>query len=240
MAAALALCAGIGQANAAPVLIDNFSTTQTLSATGANATNGSGVLTGADSIGGARFASIKNDANAGGTSNLNINDANNPNAFVAYSNDVNTQSVLHMLWDGGTDATNNFGLGGIDLTSGGFSDRIRIASKSDAGATGTITIFTDATHSSSATFSIPSGLGGTSDPFASVDLTFLSDFAGSADFTTVAAITLDINGPAALDAAIDFISAEPPPQVPEPMTLSLLGFGIIGLGAARRRRRTAQ
>lgn len=240
-ASAFALFLWVGQTAAAPVLIDDFTTPQTLCAGGdCGSPSASGVVA-PNAVGGHRFASIDSDESATGTSFLDVKDGANPVATAAFSNGPNTQRTLHFLWDGGTDSGNDFGLAHVDFTGGGSNDRIRVAGKSDLGATGTLKLFTDSNHLSVATFAIPANTAADSDPFVDVDVLF-SGFApgagaaGGADFGNITAVTLDIGGPAGLDAIIDFIDARDPPQVPEPTALSLVGLGIAGIGVARRRR----
>jgi hypothetical protein len=59
------------------------------------------------------------------------------------------------------------------------------------------------------------------------------NFAGSADFTQITSIRIDLTGTTAWDAAFDALSVE---SVPEPATLTLLGAGLMGIGTLRKKR----
>jgi hypothetical protein len=145
---------------------------------------------------------------------------------VAYASDVATTGRALIVYDGvDADAAINFtGLGGVDLTEGGLNDRFDVGVASDLGSSMVITVYTDATHYSTATIPVPA------DPtytFHVSQLPFASFTpagpGGGAVFTSVGAITVAIDGSiAATDVLVNYfvVTGEIPPQeVPEPPTI---------------------
>ncbi len=234
-AAVAALALGSAPAMAAPVLIDNFNTSQSLTAMATGpATNSNGVTgSTSDLIGGARLAQIAITSGMG-SATFNVNNSNTGPGQANYSNQFSVQSNLLLNWNGGTsDITSHTGLGGIDLTGGGTNSEILVSYSSDLGALGTVTVYSgDGSSSSSRSWNFTGG--GTLD---TANLGF-GTFSGTADFTDVSAITLSVDGVSNFDGMLDIISA-PGTNVPEPMTLSLLGFGLLGVGYVRRRSKKA-
>jgi hypothetical protein len=220
--------------NATPVLIDNFSTDQFVSVgpSGTNPlTNTGGILTGTNSIGGARTISITRTAGSG----FDYVQTTGGIARVLSGDDEVTASFT---WDGDIDpALNATGLGGIDLTGGGSNIYFYLASRSDAVGPISVTIYSDAGNASRAMINSP-GTGFGSAAFASNLILFsaFSNFLGSgATFTNVGAIvvTVDGTGLAGLDTQIDLIEAT---SVPEPGTLAFvaIGLGLTAFSLSKR------
>ena len=231
-AALFAVQAGVSLA--APILIDNFTDPQFFGVGpgGSNPLTASqGIVTGANSIGGARNITITRTSgnsfdfiSTGGIFELNLAAADAGSALV--------------IWDGDTNNTiNTTGLS-VDLTDGGTNVAFQLFSRSDLVSPVTITVYSGA-NASSFTYNTP-GLGFGLVPFTETFLYFsnFTTIAGTgADFTNVGAITLFIDSSAlsraGADTQIDLIGAVP---VPEPSTMLLSGLAIAALGFVRRKR----
>ncbi len=238
-AAVAALALGSGRASAAPIVIDDFSVPQLLQASASDASPAVGSATGpaANVIGGARLAQITVTSSVG-SARLDIHDApaimggDNSTDTALYSNTFGANSDLLVVWNG-SDVTANIGdrsgLGSFDLTDGGANGAIFVTYASDLPAIGTFTVFSNGgTNSSTRSWNFPGGNTGMPD---TLPLTFAS-FSGDADFHDVSAVTLSLSGGSAFDGMIDILASRP---VPEPATLTLLGFGLLGFGYMRRR-----
>jgi len=229
--AATALCI-VTVAPAQAFLIDNFATTQSVSRTGVGS-NGAGIAT-AGAVGGTRYTEATVTSGAG-TLDLSSNTPI-PSAFSHSQGSGVTGSSL-LQWDGDTNSTLDFGLGGVDLTDMGISTGIVIRLIStDFPVNITLTVYENASDFSSRTVTLPA---------LAMNIDFFVDFASfiatgaGADFTSVEAITLTMNDTpptfANADLTIDFIESAPPPNVSEAGTLALFGLGLIGVAVARRR-----
>ncbi len=221
----------------ASVIIDPFGTTsQTLNAPAAAGTVSQGVAaTGA--AGGNRFASITKVSGTGTGSTgdtLDINAAT-PGLLEFNTAAADTSNIL-VRWDGDTNNTLDFGLGGFSLSQGGLNTFIRLALESDLVAGGSVTVYKDAANFSTATFNTPA-LGFSS--FTNADLLFTSfvSTGTGADFNAANAIELRINGIGGLDVRADFVSADTN-GIPEPASLAMIGGGLTALAFMLRRRKT--
>lgn len=234
-----AVAAQLSPAAAAPVLIDNYTTGQCVADPAIGAfgcpTQG-GVLTGVNSIGGARFLRALNQ-NAMGTVVVDVNNSTGFFGianFLTYISGTNTDGDAFAIYDGDTNNTVDLGLGGgsgIDLTGGGMNTVFLLTAQGDHAFTFRVRVYTSATDFSTLDFAVPVA------PLMTYNLPFASFTASGAgaDFTAAKAIELSIFAPTALDAQIDFFAASIP--VPAPGALAVFGLGLLGLAAARPRRR---
>jgi hypothetical protein len=215
---------------AAPVLIDNFNTTQnlTIPSGGSNPTNISGsVATGANAIGGSRTIDLTRTSGLGSAeASANIV----TNGVLAFDTASSTIGAARLTWNAG-----GAGLGNADLTGGGTNQVFDVAIRSDLVAQLTLTVTSDG-GTSSWTFNAPGN--GSGNPFVDLLLDFnnpTSSTGTGADLTAADQIQLFINSNnvTSFDGQIDFIQAR---GVPEPITLALFGASLIGLGVARRRK----
>jgi len=223
-----------GAANA--LTIDNFDTgTQNLTKNDNTSTssNVSG-LAGTDTIGTTRKLNLTgiSGATAGlaAAAKIDVGDSN----FFSVSNDPSVDSTVTVIWDadGGIGADNvvkTNGLGGADLTDGntelGFVfDLIFI----DLNVTIDLTVWDMAGNNDTFNHNFPIAVDNYFIPF--------TEFVG-VDPTNVGAIRLVLNGPAGWDAIFNIVDTRT--GIPVPAPLALIGLGLFGLGAVRRRSQSA-
>jgi hypothetical protein len=204
------------------LLIDNFSTDQSVAVTGAAPASSSGNVAGGGMISADRDITI--NKTTGGTGGANGTYVDVQGGLLGVANGPVTDSNVHVLWDG-------FAV--TDLTAGGATG-FYLALPTAIDNTLKIDFFINGmTSSISKTF-----LNGASGP----DFFFsFSDFSAPGVFTSVTSIEMVLysTGPA-WDAQVDLLETRdrPPTKVPEPGTLGLLGLGLLG-GVAMRRRKSA-
>ena len=135
------------------------------------------------------------------------------------------------------EAALSYGQGGdlnADLTDSGSNEAIQLVfNTADFAGTLTITVETAGVGTSVWTGATPSGLNNVSIPDGILDVPFV-DFAGSASFSNVDSITVELEAAPSGDYAITRISAVPEGYVPEPMTLGLLAVGGLAVLARKR------
>ncbi|QSA95695.1 PEP-CTERM sorting domain-containing protein [Methylococcus sp. EFPC2] len=169
-----------------------------------------------------------------------------------FSQDTQAGAEAQIQWDGsnvgveGADGgiLNPTGLGGINLWDTGslFSFDVIFA---DQGFTADVIVYTDATHFSRIRIDtvVPVSNQTFSLAFAAFEnAAFVAanggaGSAGLADLNNVGALQVILNPLGtglSIDLTIDNITT-----VPEPATLSLLGMGLLGMGASARRRKLA-
>jgi len=225
--ATVAICL-MAAAPAQAFLIDDFNTLQTVAQTGVGS-NGAGIAT-PGAVGGARYTQATVTAGAGA---LDLGSDFPINGAFSHSQASGVTGNSLLQWDGDSNSTLGFGLGGVDLTDAGASTGIVIRLlQTDFPVNITINVFENASDYSSTTVVVP---------FLAMNVDFFIDFASfiptgaGADFTSVEAINLTINdatGFANADVAIDFIEST---SIPEAGILAIFGLGLIGVAAARRR-----
>lgn len=176
-----------------------------------------------------------------------------PSGVLNFSTGTGMVANGIVQWDGtagfaagGRNGINVAGLGGVDLTGGGYNLGIQVLTyNADHPFTFTIAAFTDATHYSIVTLNahttpsftlppIPSLIpfvGFQACGFSGGDVVSVVCGAGGAvNFANLGALELDINGTENLDLTIGLVQS-----VPEPAVLGLMGASMFGLAWARRR-----
>jgi hypothetical protein len=214
-AAALSFAALAPAANAAPILIFGQ-------------TSGSNTITGTGGLGGTSFS--------GTDIAISISQiaAANPTPIAAFlditaSNITGATTVLGAIVQhfSGTFSINSLANNtGTNFLSGTFTDAAITAS----GASG-IAVFADATFTSSVitTLGLPRNFNlALTNVLPVVSTTACTTVPACSSGQTISSFTAAIAGDASANAA-----------VPEPMSIALLGAGLLGLGVARRRKHAA-
>ena len=216
--------------NAQALLIDNFSDVQSLSHSSPGFISSTATTPGA--LGGKRDARVNVTASPAGNS-LDLNIAGTQQT-LSHSQGSRVTGTSSIEWDGGNGAgsINTTGLGGVDLTDGGISDRLSVmVVETDLPSSLSFTIYDMLGGSASGVLN----LGAVPVP-TSFDLLF-SNFVGTVDMANVGAIKMVISGSPNTDLTIDFVETT---HTPEPSTLLLLGTGLLSVaGYAWRRKKVA-
>ncbi|MCA9198492.1 MAG: PEP-CTERM sorting domain-containing protein [Planctomycetales bacterium] len=237
LAKVVILCCFLGltlQANAASILIDDFVTTQSITAT-ASSPNAFSSVAAAEALGGERDMELQL---TGGFTSLTLSANPFGGELLVHDSGATVTGSSVTVWDGldNAAAIDYTGLGGVDLATGQDSFLLTGVVADLTGAI-SLTVYdaSDATGgtSSTASISLPGGILAPTDmtlPYASFT-TFGSN--GAADFSNVGALKLEISNTTSgsLDVIIGSVSA-----VPEPNS-AVLFFAAAGLMIGRIRRR---
>lgn len=153
--------------------------------------------------------------------------------------------IAQLVYDGVDGASGNaYGLGGVDLTDGGASDRFLLQVHSVAGPVDlTLRVWESGTAYSSYVFSGVNASGLYQAPFVS-----FSAFASGGNFAAANAVGLFVQG---LDTPVgagseyitfDYLStggnpnSTAPGPIPEPSSVALMGLGLAACGLLARRK----
>jgi hypothetical protein len=229
-------------------IIDSFDTPQSVvdDTVGDGGVWGSVNSPGGDIIGGERDVLVDlltsefgNDAEfivRGGSSvgNFNIGSESTARFTLQYDGDDA---------DGPGDPLTPDGLGGLDLGSLGNAFVFDVLAADQPGLRVLATVWSGGSSSTveiTGTFPVGNpGLPGNVAPPVPSPIPF-ADFAG-ADFSDVGALEFAVTGNVAFDVTVAQIEVPeevaPPGEVPEPMTLGLVGVGLISIGMVARRKR---
>lgn len=210
------------------IMIDDFSTDQTVIWMGAPGSAGSQV-SGAGILGGERDMVVTLVSNIGVVMAASTGTLNYAHAF-------NSEATGLIVWDGpdtgplGAATLNPTGLGGVDFTNGGGEDEIAMPLLlSNLSAPMVLTAYTDAVNFSTATLLFPGNVPPQA-RLSALFTSFVADPGGTgADFTNIGAFSLYIDGSSTPGLAAEFAIVNP-----EPSTVTLLLLGILGMVAIRR------
>lgn len=213
-AAQLVTISAANVAGATVQTVDTFSTTaQVVQATSVTTTANS-VVAATEAIGGERDISINHTA---GTGNLNVDvDLGNSNllTFASGTGVVGTALIQYDGVDGSATTLNATGLAGANFSAGDALAGLLVTTRGDsAGSTAVIRVYSSATNFSTTTVNIPDqiALEDIFVPFSA--FTVGAGAAAAADFTSVGAVEVLINGSAELDAVISVVRSLRPSAV---------------------------
>jgi len=222
-------------APASAVIIDDFQNAT-------NRTTGNGIGTtvfaqtnGSNIIGGERDTRLTISGDTDPT-DINVASFGVGGGSLVFNNDSGVVSTLSVLWDGSGDnaTTNEYGLGGVDLTDGGATSGLVFTASADHDAVITVTFYEDANNFSTGTLSLT---GDNTEQTLTQLYSGLVDNIGGASLNAVNAIELTVSTNGSVQDLDLQISALGTPSAPEPGALALIG--LMALGGAFWRKKAA-
>jgi hypothetical protein len=227
------LAALVSSAARADIAIDSFGTSQGPVSNTTPSTSVSNGAAAAGAIGGDRVITVTNGANVF-SSSASVTGPLNRFDFSSQTSPPSNASMFVLKYDGTTSSslTAN-GLGGIN-TSSVVGVNLTGSNSSSGVETVLLTYYTDATHVSTATVSIPSG--------ASNQAFFvpIGSFVGTANLSSLGAFTATVSyaGLQGSSGAFTILSFSTVPE-PSPLALASLFGGLVGAGRMFLRRKSA-
>ena len=233
LASTVLLGVGNAQANTKNIFIDEFLDLQMVETTGPR-TNSQVGPTG-NILGGYRdiFVEVVNNNSNNPYLSSNLSVVNGEGSF---NNDAGITGTGMIRWDGvnNSQTLNPQGLGGINITQGNLdSISMDVVLADIAGLDMTFTIYDMNSNSSSISRILNSSMSTSQE-----EVFLFQDFVGTADFTNVGAIQLDISRPESMDAVIGPVRISQSTPVPEPTSiLGLLAIGAVGTGSMLKQKK---
>lgn len=215
----------------AAVIIDPFDPTEQsvgVSDSPAGFKQAQSIVAAPEALGGERDITVQRISANSGSVDVDVH-LSGPSQ-LAYSSGPNTDGRGIILWDGPGSA----GLGGLNVSQSGANVGIFLFAASDLGATLTLDIGSSGGASAGSVL-VPADPSFNFTPVFLPFTSFATTSGSGANFASINYVRLTINGPLGTDVLVDLITA----NSPEPLTLSLLGAGLLAIAGLARRKRTA-